>query len=93
MPSLGTSACHGHSQKKKNAKSKERLLIKNVGHCNKELETYKEELMKKIYISIAKIKTNPKAVNSQLNETEEQIDDIEDRLWKSTNQNSIQKDK
>ena len=49
--------------------------------------------MKKIYISIAKIKTNPKAVNSQLNETEEQIDDIEDRLWKSTNQNSIQKDK
>ena len=47
-----------------------KIINRNPGHCNKELETIKRN-QSKLDNLIAKIKTNLEAMSSRLNNTEE----------------------
>ena len=55
------------------------IFKRNADHCNKELETIKMN-QSKIDNSVTEIKTNLETMNSRLNDTEEQISDLEDRI-------------
>ena len=67
-----------------------KIINRNPGHCNKELETIKRN-QSKLDNLIAKIKTNLEAMSSRLNNTEEWVSDLEDRIME-INHNSKQKD-
>ena len=55
-----------------------KIINRNAGHCNKEQETIKMN-QSKLDNSIAEVKTNIEAMNIRLNDTKEQISDLEDR--------------
>ena len=67
-----------------------KIINRNVDHCTKELETIKRN-QSKLDNSIAEIKSELKVMNSRLNNAL-WISDLKES-WKSTNQNSRQKDK
>ena len=54
-------------------------IVRNADHCDKELELIKRS-QSKLDNSIAKMKTEQKATNEKLNNTEEQISGLEDRI-------------
>ena len=51
----------------------------NADHCNKELESIQEN-QSKLDSSSGEIKTNLEAINGRLNNKEEWISDLEDRI-------------
>ena len=59
------------------------IIERNADHCNKEVKTIKMN-QSKLDNSIAKVKTNLEAMNSRLNDTKEQISDLEDRIMEIT---------
>ena len=67
----------------KTLKELRKIIDKNADHCNEELETMKRN-QSKLDNSIAMIKTNLEAMTSRLNDTEEQISDLEDRIMEIT---------
>ena len=60
-----------------------KIIKRNADHCNKVLETIKRN-QSKLDNTIAEIETNLEAMNSRLNNTEEQINDLEDRIMEIT---------
>ena len=60
-----------------------KIMDRNAGHCNKELETIKRN-QSKLDNSIAEINTDVKAMNSRLTKAEEWISDMEDRIMEIT---------
>ena len=66
-------------------------MDRHANHCNKELETIKRSQLKSKN-SFAKKKAKLKAINTKLNNSEEQISDLEDRIMKII-QSEQQKDK
>ena len=55
------------------------MIDGNADHCNKELESIKKN-QSKLDSSIGEIKTNLEAINSRLNNKEEWISYLEDRI-------------
>ena len=55
-----------------------KIISRNADHCNREIETIKMN-QSKLDNSIAKIKTNLVTIDSMLNDTEEQISDLNSR--------------
>ena len=68
-----------------------KAINRNADHCNKELETVKRS-QSKLDNSTAKMKTELKALNSKVNNTEERISYLEDRIIEIT-QSEQQKEK
>ena len=68
-----------------------KIIDRNPDHCNKELKTIKRN-QSKLDNLIAKIKTNLEAMSSRLNNTEEWVSDLQERIME-INHNSRQKDK
>ena len=66
------------------------IISLNADHWKKELATIKMN-KPKIYHSISEIKSNLEAMNSWLNNTEEQINNLDNRIMKITNQNGRKK--
>ena len=56
-----------------------KAIYRNADHCNKELESIKKN-QSKLDSSIGEIKTNLEAINSRLNNKEEWISYLEDRI-------------
>ena len=55
------------------------MIDGNADHCNKELQSIKKN-QSKLDSSIGEIKTNLEAINSRLNNKEEWISYLEDRI-------------
>ena len=68
-----------------------KVMDRHANHCNKEIETIKRSQLKSKN-SFAKKKAKLKAINTKLNNSEEQISDLEDRIMKII-QSEQQKDK
>ena len=60
-----------------------KIINRNVDHCNKELKMIKMNQSKIDNLTV-KIKTNLEAMNIRLNDTEEWISDLEDRVTEIT---------
>ena len=60
-----------------------KAIDRNADHCNKELETIKRSQLK-FENSFAETKAELKAMNSKLNNAEQQISDLEDRIMEFT---------
>ena len=59
------------------------IVNRNANYCNKELETIKMN-QSKIDNSIVKIKINLHTVKSRLNDMEEQVSYLEDRIMETS---------
>ena len=68
-----------------------KTIDRNADYCKKELETIKRN-QKNLENSFAWAKAELKAMNSRLNNAEEQISDLEDTIME-INQSEQQKDK
>ena len=60
-----------------------KAISRNADHCNKELETIKMS-QSKLDNSVAKMKIKQMTIKSKLNNAEEQISDLEDRIMEIT---------
>ena len=60
-----------------------KIIDRNADPCNKKVETIKMN-QSKTDNSIAEIKTNLEEMNSRLNDTEEGMSDVEDRIMEIT---------
>ena len=60
-----------------------KIINRNAHHCNKEINTIKKN-QSKLDNSIAKVKANLEAMNNRLNNAEEWIINLEDRIMEIT---------
>ena len=64
-------------------KELKRTIHSNVGYCKKRLETRRRS-QEKLENSLAEMKAELKAMNSRINNAEEWISDLEDRIMEIT---------
>ena len=69
-----------------------KAINRNADHCNKELETIKMSQLK-LENPFAEMKAEQKAINSKLDNAEEWISDLAERIMEITQSESRQKDK
>ena len=67
----------------KNLKELRKAIDRNADYCKKELETIRRS-QEKLENSFEETKAELKAMNSRMNNTEEQISDLEDRIMEIT---------